>query len=297
MRRPIDYLTPKMLASEAPIWINPVGGMGDIIMLSTAIKHSYDKYGKKFSIARRSQYTEFFQNHPAVQEIGNPPIGSNIVCNDYWMREEFKDINTKALAINLKIFGVEPEGNDMLFLPERELDDSTRILIDTIPWQQKNVMIVCSSESPRKIMHPIKWHKIVEKLLAQQCFIVQVGRSGEIHIHGTYSLLGTTRPLQVIELLKKVDLLITPDNYVMHAAKVTGTPTIALFGPTEACRYGYSDHFCLQADNSYCEFADKCLGPHVAGNYATPCPMEEKHCMNTHDEKKIVDISMTIINK
>ncbi len=286
-----------MLASEAPIWINPVGGMGDIIMLSTAIKHSYDKYGKKFSIARRSQYTEFFQNHPSVQEIGNPPIDSNIVCNDYWMREEFKDINTKALSINLKIFGVEPEGNDMLFLPERELDNSSRILIDTIPWRQKNVMIVCSSESPRKIMHPIKWHIIVEKLLAQQCFIVQVGRLGEIHIHGTYSLLGATSPLQVLELLKKVDLLITPDNYVMHAAKVTGTPTIALFGPTEASRYGYSDHFCLQADNSYCEFADKCLGPHVAGNYATPCPMEERHCMNTHDENKIVDISMTILNK
>ena len=296
MKKPIDYLTPQLLASEAPIWINPVGGMGDIIMLSTAIKRSYDRFGKKFSIARRSQYTEFFQNHPAIQEIGNPPMDSIIVCNDYWMREDFKDVNTKALSINLRIFGIEPDGDDTLFLPERELDDSTRILLNTIPWREKNVMIVCSSESPRKIMHPIKWHIIVEKLLAQQCFVIQVGRLGEIHIHGSYSLLGATSPLQVIELLKKVDLLITPDNYVMHAAKVADTPTIALFGPTEASRYGYSDHFCMQADNSYCEFSDKCLGPHVSDNYATPCPLEERHCMNTHDENKIVDIAMTILN-
>lgn len=297
MRRPIDYLTPEMFNAKEPIWINPVGGMGDIIMLSTAIKRSYDKYGKKFSIARRTQYTEFFINHPAVQEIGHPPIDCNIVCNDYWMREEFRDVNNKALSIVNKIFGVSPTEDDELFLPEKELDVSTRILLDTIPWRKKNVMIVCSSESPRKIMHPMKWHIIVEKLLAQQCFVTQVGRLGEIHIHGTYSLLGATSPLQVVELLKKIDLLITPDNFVMHAAKVVGTPTIALFGPTESSRYGYSNHFCLQADHSYCEFADKCLGPHVAGNYATPCPLEDKHCMNTHDENKIVDIAMTILNK
>lgn len=297
MKRPIDYLTPKMFASKNPIWINPVGGMGDIIMLSTAIQRSYEKYGKKFSIARRAQYTDFFQNHPAVQEIGNPPIDSAIVCNDYWMRSEFQDVNNKALAINLKIFGVEPSEDDSLYIPEQEIQESTRILLDTIPWQKKNVMIVCSSESLRKTMHPIKWHIIVEKLSAQQCFIVQVGRMGEMHIQNTYSLLGATKPLQVVELLKKVDLLITLDNFVMHAAKVTGTPTIALFGPTEVSRYGYTNHICIQADHSYCEFSDKCLGPHVADNYATPCPLEDRHCMNTFDEKKIVDIAMTILNK
>ena len=297
MNKPIDYLTPEMLASKKPIWINPVGGMGDIIMLSSAIKHSYDKYGKKFSVARRSQYTEFFQNHPAVQEIGHPPTDCDLVCNDYWMREEFRDVNVKALSIVYKIFGVDAADDDALFLPEKPLDAPTKILLDTVPWREKNVMIVCSSESPRKIMHPMKWHIIVEKLLAQQCFVVQVGRLGEIHIQGTYSLLGATRPLQVVELLKKTDLLITPDNFVMHAAKVVGSPAIALFGPTEASRYGYSDHFCLQADHSYCEFADKCLGPHVSDNYATPCPLEEKHCMNSFDENKIVDIAMSLLNK
>lgn len=297
MNNHIDYLTSELLASEAAIWINPVGGMGDIIMLSTAIQRSFEKFGKKFSLVRRSQYTEFFQNHPAIQEIGHPPVGSVIVCNDYWMRKDFEDVNTKALSIVLKIFGVENREDDSLFLPPLNISKATEILVDKIPWQKKNIMIVCSSESPRKIMHPIKWHIIVEKLMAQQCFVVQAGRMGEIYIQGAYSLLGTTTPLQVLDLLKKTDLLITPDNFVMHAAKVVGTPTIALFGPTEASRYGYSGHICLQADHSYCEFSNQCLGPHVADNYATPCPMEEKHCMNTFDENKIVDIAMTILNK
>lgn len=293
----IDYLTPKMLASKKSIWINPVGGMGDVIMLSTAMKRSFDKYGKKFSVARRTQYTQFLQNHPAVQEIGHPPADSVIVCNDYWLRKEFKDANNKALDINLKIFGVEDSKDDSLFLPESATDEATQILLDTIPWRDKNVMIVCSSESPRKVMHPIKWHIIVEKLLSQQVFITQVGRMGEIPIHGTYSILGATSPLQVVKLLEHIDLLITPDNFVMHAAKLVGTPTIALFGPTEASRYGYSNHICLQADTSHCEFSNQCLGPHVPDNYTKPCPLNERHCMNSFDENKIVDIAMTILNK
>lgn len=293
----IDYLSPKLLSSKEPIWINPVGGMGDIIMLSTAMMRSFEKYGKKFSMARRTQYTEFFQNHPAIEEIGHPPVGSKIVCNDYWMRKEFQNTNNKALAINLKIFGIKEATDDSLYLPEYETADATKILLDTIPWREKNVMIVISSESPRKMMHPFKWHIIVDKLLSQQCFVIQAGRAGEIPIKGAYSLLGATEPLQIIDLLKKVDLLITLDNFVMHTAKVAGTPTIALFGPTEVSRYGYSNHFCLQADVSHCELHDKCLGPHVSENYATPCPMEERHCMNTFDENKVIDIAMTILNK
>ena len=295
-KRHIDYLTPELLKSDEQIWVNPVGGLGDIIMLSTAMKRSYDIYGKKFCIARRAQYTEFLTNHPAVQEIGHPQKGSNIVCNDYWMRPEFKDVNKKGLEITLKIFGVNKFVDEELYLPDTPKDDATDLLLQNIPWGKTNVAIVFSSESPRKIMHPIKWHIIVEKLLGQHCFVIQIGRMGDIPIRGAYSLLGATTQLQVLDVLKKVDVLITPDNYVMHAAKLLHIPTIALFGPTEASRYGYSDHFCLQADLSKCNQADKCLGPHVAENYSIPCPLCENHCMNSHDENKIVDIVMSIIN-
>ena len=99
----IDYLSPKLLSSKEPIWINPVGGMGDIIMLSTAMMRSFEKYGKKFSMARRTQYTEFFQNHPAIEEIGHPPVGSKIVCNDYWKRKEFKNTKFESIPPNHRL--------------------------------------------------------------------------------------------------------------------------------------------------------------------------------------------------
>lgn len=293
----IEYLTTDLLNSEEPIWVNPVGGLGDIIMLSTAMKRSFDKYGKKFHVARRAQYTEFLTGHPAVQEIGHPPVGCNMVCNDYWMRQDFKDVSIKALNITCKIFGVDCSDKEDLYLPLPEKSIATDILLNTIPWGKKNVAIVFSSESPRKMMHPIKWHRIVERLLAQNCFVVQIGRLGDVPIRGAYTLLGATTPLQVLDLLKKVDVLITLDNYIMHAAKLVHTPTIALFGPTEASRYGYNEHYCIQADLSKCDQSDRCLGPHVSENYDKPCPLCESHCMNSHDEAKIVDVAMSMINK
>ena len=295
-KRHIEYLTPELLKSEEQIWVNPVGGLGDIIMLSTAMKRSYDIYKKKFHVARRAQYTEFLAVHPAVQEIGHPQKEANIVCNDYWMRQEFNDVNKKGLEITCKIFGVNAVPDEELYLPNFPSNSATDILLKNIPWGNANVAIVFSSESPRKIMHPIKWHMIVEKLLSQHCFVVQIGRMGDIPIRGAYSLLGATTPLQVLDVLQKVDVLITPDNYLMHAAKFLHVPTIALFGPTEASRYGYKEHYCLQADLSKCNQADKCLGPHVPENYSTPCPLCENHCMNNHDENKIVDIAMSIIS-
>ena len=148
-KRHVDYLTPDLLKSEEQIWVNPVGGLGDIIMLSTAMKRSYDVYKKKFCIARRAQYTEFLSSHPAVQEIGHPPIGSAIVCNDYWMRPEFQDVNKKALAITCKIFGINEIEDEELFLPVNSENVATDILKKTVPWGSKNIAIVFSSESPR----------------------------------------------------------------------------------------------------------------------------------------------------
>lgn len=294
----IDYLTPELLQSDENIWVNPVGGLGDIIMLSTAMKKSYEKFGKKFCVARRAQYTELLLNHPAIQCFGNPPKNSYIVCNDYWMRQEFQDPSNKGLYITLKIFGVTDDNDfEETYLPNYDNDEKVQILLDTIPWKEKNVVISFSSESPRKMLHPCKWHLIVEKLIAQQYFVLQVGRLGDINIHGAYSLLGTTTPSQLIEILRRTNLIITPDNFVMHAGHLVKVPTIALFGPTEASRYGYSDHYCIQADTSKCNLRDKCLGPHVSENYSKPCPQNEFHCMNNIDENIIVDIAISILNK
>lgn len=297
----IQYLTPERISRPEPIWVNPVGGLGDILMLSTALYQAHKHYGRTFHMCRRTQYTRFFIHHPAIELIGNPPENADIVCNDYWSRPEYSDTSIKSLSILYKIFGIAECTSSELWLPDFDTleadDEATRLLLANIPLTGRNVFIATSSESPRKMMHPVKWHIIVEKLLANRCSVFQVGGAHDIPIVGAYSLLGVTSPLQVCRLLKEAHLVITPDNFVMHAARLAGAPAIALFGPTEASHYSYPSHIALQADRSECPDRDNCIGPNAAQNYATPCPLAEKHCMNSFDENKIVDIAMSILNK
>lgn len=291
----IERLTPEMLRGEQPIWVNPVGGLGDIIMLSTVLMHCYEQYGKKFHVARRTHYTDFFVGHPAVVEIGHPEPESLIICNDYWSRPDFNDVNKKAIDILYDIFCVDNHRQPLFVVSHAE--PKTEVLLKNIPWAKKNIIICISSESPRKMMHPMKWHMIVDKLITQHFFVLQVGGPNDIPIKGAYSIIGTTSPNQIISILGKADVVVTVDNFVMHAAEAAHIPTVSLFGPTEESRYAYDDHISLQVDTQYCPHHSECLGPHVADNYATSCPLCEDHCMNHHNENQIVDAIMSIIKE
>lgn len=294
----LEYITPERLADPAPIWINPIGGKGDVIMLSTVLKRVFDKTGRRFRLMRRSGYTDILKNHPAIEEVGHPTPDEDIISNDYWSRPEFGDPNTKALAILCKIFGTEWDGSDALFLPEFDPDPAVELIEKNVPWTDRTVIISISSESPRKMMHPMKWHRLVARLLEEGCFVVQIGDPRDVVIKGVYSLVGCTMPLQVPAILKHAAVVISPDNYIMHAARACGVPAVALFGPTEASRYGYPSQRALQAPVNDCPEHDRCLGPHVSENYSQPCPFApEGHCMNKHDEILIADLIMSLINK
>ena len=52
------------------------------------------------------------------------------------------------------------------------------------------------------------------------------------------NLCGQTSLLEMVEWLRRCDLLVTNDSGPMHAAAALGTPLVALFGPTEPRRTG-----------------------------------------------------------
>lgn len=292
----INILSPERLKAEKAIWVNPVGGLGDVLMLSTALKASYDMYGKKFHLVRRTRYTEFFKHHVAICEIGHPTSNDDIITNDYWNREEFLDLRNKALDINLKMFGVTDQLDD-LYWAVPEIDTQTELLLSEIPWTDKTIVISVSSDSPRKVMHPMKWHIIVNELVAAGCFVVQIGTRHDVPIKGAYCLTGTTTPSQIYHILRKASMVITHDNFIMHAAKEAHIPTISIFGPTESSRYAYSEHFVIQNDVNKCPEYRNCLGPHVSDNYGKRCPFEDRHCMNDTNEGKIIDIVLSQLAK
>jgi hypothetical protein len=268
-------------------WINPVGGLGDILMLSGVLKQLYDVMGKPFyNMVRRSKYTPLFQGHPAIAQIGIPPKGVTIVGSDYWSWEPLGPENQRAYQILARRFGIPTPAKESLFLPPGS--GKTPSIMEFVPWGSKNIVIAPTSDSPRK-MAPIElWEKIVGILVQKKVFVVQIGAQNEIAMSGAYSLLGVTTPQEAIAIIKKADAVITVDNFAMHAAHLCNVKSIVLWGPTSSEVYGYKGQRHVVSDKGHCAYADSCLGPGLAQNYATPCPLKTNQCTAQITAEKIL---------
>lgn len=90
-----------------------------------------------------------------------------------------------------------------------------------------------------------KWLLLAERLAAQGIEPVwSAGTSGGALLHridaaGRYAALGHRLDLaQLWHLVSGAALLVCPDTSVMHIGRLTGTPTVALFGPSSAQLFG-----------------------------------------------------------
>jgi hypothetical protein len=274
-------------------WINPIGGFGDMLMLSGVLKHVVDHdSSQRYNLIRRTNYLAFLKDHPAIAEIGHPPKGAVMARVDYWSMETLGPRESRPYQVLARGFGLPTPIEETLYLPKGLEDDS--LLHNIIPWKKLNVAIAPSSDSPRKMMHPQIWHRLVDYLLADGAFVLQVGRLRDQHIRNTYSILGLTTPHQLIVLLNKCDLVITVDNFVMHAAHLVDANAVALWGATNNEIYGYPEQTHLQTPKSCgLDPYDDCIGP--ARNdggvlYGTPCPEGEMHCLNRITPEEIYEV-------
>jgi len=275
-------------------WINPIGGLGDILMLSGVLKMLVEKNPQnQFNLVRRRGYTGFLKGHPAIREIGYPPKDATIVKNDYWAMEKLGEANQRAFQILARGFGLQTPVEERLYFPGEipEFDP----LFDYIPWKKKNVIIAPFSESPRKTMHPVIWHKIVESLNQAGATVIQVGKERDLHIHNTFSVTGLTSIPQLISLVRKTDLLISSDNFVMHIAHMLGKKALVFWGPTSSRVYGYPEHIHVQAPLDHCPHRDQCLGPGFPQNYGSPCPLESNHCLQRLSPEMLSGMALKIL--
>ena len=264
-------------------WINPVGGFGDMLMLSSVLKivHDLDPQ-KKFNLVRRTNYLSILKGHPAIFYIGFPPKDAEVIGVDYWSKEELGPGEQRAFQVLARTFGLKTPVVEKLYIPDEKVED--KILEEFIPWKKLNVVIAPASDSPRKMMAPKIWHQLVDQFLFMDALVMQVGRLKDQHIKNTFSLLGLTTPRQLIALLHKVDLVISLDNFIMHATHFVNKPCVVIWGATHHKIYGYKEQIHLQMTKT-CDLADEeeCIGADKNGGgklYGTPCPVEGNPCMN-----------------
>ena len=264
-------------------WIDPVGGLGDVLLLSGVIKQAHDRLGKKYNMVRRSVYVEMLAGHPGIDRIGFLPAGAPVLRVDYGLTKEFMARKTRAFQMLAKIFGMELPVPEKLFLPMG--GESDELLAAGIPWRGKNVAIAPDSTSPRKMMSREKWSQVAKALGDSGALVVQFGKAGTEKVKYAYSLAGLTSPKEAILLLKRMDLLLTADNFLMHAAHMVGTPTIALWGPTDPELFGYQEHRRITVPR--CCPSGKCH----AGEYLSVCP-EAVPCAEAFDPVKVADAAL-----
>ena len=71
--------------------------------------------------------------------------------------------------------------------------------------------------------------------LDEMNYVVEIARASQA---GTLNLAGTLSLAETAELIRRADLYIGPDTAVTHIAAATGTPTVALFGPSNPVKWG-----------------------------------------------------------
>ena len=276
------------------LWINPVGGYGDILMLSGVLKLVHDQDPlKKFNLVRRTKYTTLLKGHPAIKQVGFPPKDAKFVDMTYWSAENYESGKFKAFQLLAEKFGLQTPVEEKLFLAGGYEEDP--LLHKLIPWKKKNIIIAPSSDSPRKMMHPMMWHNIVERLNAEGVLVIQVGTLTDLHIKGAYSLLNLTSPRQLISIIKKCTFVISSDNFIMHAARLVEKPAIIMWGPTKSGVYGYDNHIHIQAPLDHCEKRNECVGPRFSHQYATMCSLGPEQCMNKIPPEQIFNAIFTLL--
>lgn len=101
------------------------------------------------------------------------------------------------------------------------------------------------ASTPLKHWEDAKWMQLAERLAASGLGIIwSAGPQGDaflgrIDAAGRFPALGHRLDLaQLWHLVRDAALIVCPDTSVMHIGRLTGTPTVALFGPSSASLFG-----------------------------------------------------------
>lgn len=132
-----------------------------------------------------------------------------------------------------------------MYFPDlpRELSDSLktlgRPLVAVSPAGSKNVM----REDGLRRWPVDNYQTMINELKKRGCKIILVGGPGDewasklLEKDCDMDMIGRLDLSSFLNLLSKMDLVVTHDSGPLHMADIAGTPAIGIFGPTPACSF------------------------------------------------------------
>ena len=158
----------------------------------------------------------------------------------------------KRIQKRLEAFGLRPEEPFVLLSPGSKSDlkrwkaSSFAALSDRLHSEKKLPVLFTGGENDRVFMDTI----------------------ARFLNHPFHSLVGQTSIPELVVLIRTAKLLVTNDNATLHIASLLGTPTVAIFGPTDPRKYGpradrhrvaRKELFCSPCEKARCPYHHECM--------------------------------------
>lgn len=190
----------------------------------------------------------------AKRKIGFDKGMEHAECSFLFLNEKIPPVDMNIHAVDrekvlLAAVGVEHEGDYKLFIPEESEKELAAILTKAEVDTNKPLIAI----NPMTTWSTKHWDnkgfaKLADHLIRMGMAVVFTGGSDDLagvndiicqmEERGAYSLAGKTTLKTLAALYKRARVVVSTDTGPMHIAAATGTPVVALFGPTAPWRTG-----------------------------------------------------------
>ncbi len=298
----IDYLTEKP-SKEA---LSNIKEIDEILLLDR--KSNIQKIKQIFNIRKRKYdlVFDFFSNPTTAQitflsrakyRVGFPYRGRKYAYNIYGPSDRNKFHAADLHIKTLELMGIPAQKSDLLFPLTKEDVIFGEEIVSANEFSSKTIIGLCPSGGwESKKCPPGKFVEFADSInrMYDVSFLILWGPGDYNEAIEIKNLLGSKAILspstsikQMASLISKCTILIANDSGPMHISAAIGTPTLALFGPTNPRLQGpYGDkHETIRMDDLNCINCD-----------LTDCPNNQE-CFTTIPAELILQKIESLILK
>lgn len=211
---------------------------GDILQLVPALNELHSR-GEKVILSTRRGYQDFISRHPAVVEVlemdeGEPD--SSWIDFDGVLEQDHggERRHQHRTSIYLEGLGLPVEANDWTFpAPEKDQGYTRERIGETL---RPLLAVQWNGSHPIKSLRPFLLRRLVAMLYGEGYDVILFGDKSAGIVSPPEGIWDWTTGLPsydaMYDLISEADALITMDSGPLWMSHLTGTPTVALLGPT-----------------------------------------------------------------